>query len=379
MTEGRRLIVSEFMTVDGVMEAPGYEEHPEGRNAWALASTGEDQQRYKWDELFAAGALLLGRVTYQIFAAFWPTAPDNAFTERMNGIPKYVVSRSLPDASWTNSSIVRDVGAEVPRLKEEGEGDLVVFGSGDLVDALMRLRLVDEYRIMVFPVVLGSGKRLFRDEIDLSHLELVETRSFSAGVVLLTYRPAREAPWSEYAKEYAWTEEHVRSMEAAKDPDRVLASVLFTDIVASTERAATLGDLGWRRLLDRHDRIARAEIEAFRGRLIKTTGDGILATFEAPTRALRCAFALYERLAPLELTIRAAVHTGEIERRGDDVGGIGVHIASRALAEAAEGKVVVSRTVRDLATGTDLTFAPLGSVSLRGVPGEWELFEASSG
>lgn len=379
MTEGRRLVVSEFMTLDGVMEAPGHEEHRDGRNAWALRGTSEDQQRYKEQELTTTGAILLGRVTYQIFAAFWPTAPASEFKDGMNAVPKHVVSRTLREPTWSNTSIVRDVAREVPELKATPGRDILVHGSADLVDSLMRLRLVDELRIMVFPVVLGSGKRLFRDESDLSHLELVGTRSFSSGVVLLTYRPALEAPWSEYEQEYAWTEEHVRSMQAAKDPDRVLASVLFTDIVDSTGRAAAMGDAEWRRLLDRHDRVARSEVEAFRGRLIKSTGDGILATFDAPTRALRCAIGLLERLREIGLSIRAAIHTGEVELRGEDVGGIAVHIASRALAEAGEGRVVVSRTVRDLATGADLTFAPLGSVGLRGVPGDWDLFEVSGG
>ena len=129
--------------------------------------------------------------------------------------------------------------------------------------------------------------------------------------------------------------------------------------------------------MDRHDTVARAAVERFRGQLVKTTGDGILATFDAPTRALRCAFGLNEALADLGLGIRAAIHTGEIEIRDQDVGGIGVHIAARALVEAGDRQVIVTRTVRDLATGIDLVFAPLGSVGLRGVPGEWELFEAS--
>jgi class 3 adenylate cyclase len=159
----------------------------------------------------------------------------------------------------------------------------------------------------------------------------------------------------------------------------VLASVLFTDIVDSTGRAAALGDKEWRRLLDRHDRGAQSEVERFRGRLVKTMGDGILATFDAPTRALRCAFGLTHMARDLGVDIRAAIHTGEIEVLEDDVGGIGVHIAARALAQAADREVVVTRTVRDLATGTDLAFGSLGSVSLRGVPGEWELFNVSVG
>jgi class 3 adenylate cyclase len=110
--------------------------------------------------------------------------------------------------------------------------------------------------------------------------------------------------------------------------------------------------------------------------LIKTTGDGALATFDAPTRALRCAFAIRSALASLGLDLRIAIHTGEIEVRANDIGGIGLHIASRALAEAGDRRIVVTRTVRDLATGTDLTFSSLGTVTLRGVPGQWELFEA---
>jgi class 3 adenylate cyclase len=171
----------------------------------------------------------------------------------------------------------------------------------------------------------------------------------------------------------------MRSWQAAQDTERVLATILFTDIVRSTERAAAIGDQRWRRLLDRHDEVARTEVDRFRGRLVKSTGDGVLATFDAPTRALRCAFALTDALGDVGLEIRSAIHTGEIEIRDDDVGGIGVHIAARALAQAADREVIVTRTVRDLATGTDLAFGSLGSVSLRGVPGEWELFSVSVG
>jgi class 3 adenylate cyclase/dihydrofolate reductase len=375
----RRVIVSEFITLDGVMEAPGHEEHQDGRNAWALLGASEDQQRFKADELFAAGAILLGRVTYQIFATFWPSAPgDQEFASRMNSIEKYVVSTTLKEAEWNNTVILRgDIAEEVSKLKQQHGGDIVIYGSADLVNALMKHDLIDEYRLMVFPVVLGSGKRLFRDESDTSHLRLVGSRAFSSGIVLLSYQPAGESPSSEYAETLAWTEEQIKSLQAAQNADRVLASILFTDIVDSTGHAAAIGDRRWRQLLDRHDRVARAAVERFRGRFVKTTGDGILATFDAPTRALRCAFELHERLTDLGLDMRAAIHTGEIEIRDEDVGGIGVHIAARALVEAGDGRVIVTRTVRDLATGIDLAFTPLGSVGLKGVPGEWELFEAS--
>jgi len=153
--------------------------------------------------------------------------------------------------------------------------------------------------------------------------------------------------------------------------------VLFTDIIGSSERAASIGDKRWRVLLERHDEIVAAEVARWHGQVVKSTGDGILATFDTPTRALRCAFGLTVGLAALDLRIRAGIHTGEVEVQKDgDVRGIAVHIASRALAEAGDGRVVVTRTVRDLATGADLAFEPMGSVSLRGIPGQWELFEA---
>jgi class 3 adenylate cyclase/dihydrofolate reductase len=377
----RRLIASEFVTLDGVMEAPGHEQHPDGKNAWALRYAGADQQRYKAEELLEAGAILLGRVTYEIFAAFFPTAPkDEGFADRMNSIPKYVVSQSLRTAGWQNSSIIGGNPAEkLAELKQQSGGDVLLFGSADLLNSLINHDVIDEYRLMVFPVVLGSGKRLFRDATEITHLQLVETRTFQSGVTVLTYRPGDRVPSSKYVETFAWTKEQLRSWQAAQNADRVLATVLFTDIVGSTEQAAALGDQGWRRLLDRHDRVARAEVERFRGRFVKSTGDGILATFDAPTRALRCAFGLNAGLGDFGLAIRSAIHTGEIEFRDHDIGGIGVHIAARALGQAGDGEVVVTRTVRDLATGTDLAFSPLGAVGLRGIPGEWELFAASAG
>ena len=171
--------------------------------------------------------------------------------------------------------------------------------------------------------------------------------------------------------------EFLTGAPAEPETERVLATVLFTDIVDSTRLASEVGDRRWRELLDRHDRAARAEVERFRGRFIKSTGDGMLATFDGPTRALRCAFDLTEVLSRSGVEIRAGLHTGEIELRGDDVGGIGVHIAARTAGEATARQIVATRTVRDLATGTDLAFTSRGSVSLRGVPGEWELFEAA--
>jgi class 3 adenylate cyclase/dihydrofolate reductase len=367
------------MTLDGVMEAPGFEEHRDGKNAWALRLQSEDAQAFIREQVASADAFLLGRTTYQIWAAFWPTAPDDVFSQRVNALPKYVVSSTLKEVDWNNSHLLHgaNVFAEVAALKAQAGGDILVEGSADLVEGLMEHDLVDEYQLFVFPIVLGSGKHLFRDGIDVRPLRLATSRTFSSGIVLLTYEPERELPTSEYAETYAWTNEQVRSLHAAQDTQRVLATILFTDIVDSTGRAATLGDRQWRQLLDRHDEVARTEVDRWHGKFVKTTGDGLLATFDTPTRALRCAFGLREALSRLGLEIRVAIHTGEVERRKEDVGGIGVHIAARALTEAAIGAVVVTRTVRDLATGTDLAFAPLGSVGLRGVPGQWELFQVA--
>ena len=173
----RRVIVSEFVSLDGVIEAP----------AWTFQFPSEEQGNFKDDELAAAGALLLGRVTYEGFAAAWPglTEQYGEYAEMMNGYPKYVVSTTLQEAEWNNSTIIRDnVAEEVSRLKQQPGKDILVFGSADLVNELMSHGLIDEYRLMVFPVVVGHGKKLFEDGGDTRALRLVETKTFSSGVVL---------------------------------------------------------------------------------------------------------------------------------------------------------------------------------------------------
>ncbi len=157
-------------------------------------------------------------------------------------------------------------------------------------------------------------------------------------------------------------------------PDRVLATVLFTDIVDSTRHAAELGDRRWRDLLERHDEVTRSEVARFQGRVVKHTGDGVLATFDGPTRGLRCATALAERLPELGIDIRSGLHTGECEIRGDDIGGIAVHIGARIAALARAGEVLASGTVKDLVNGSGIAFQDRGLHSLKGVPGEWRLF-----
>jgi pimeloyl-ACP methyl ester carboxylesterase len=160
--------------------------------------------------------------------------------------------------------------------------------------------------------------------------------------------------------------------------DRVLATVLFTDIVGSTERAAALGDRSWRALLDAHHEIARRELERYRGREIEFVGDGLLATFDGPARAIRCALALAEAIRALGLEIRAGLHTGEIELAGNAIRGIAVHIGARVAAEGEAGEVLVSSTVKDLVAGSGIRFADRGLHVLKGVPGEWRLYRAAA-
>jgi class 3 adenylate cyclase len=161
------------------------------------------------------------------------------------------------------------------------------------------------------------------------------------------------------------------------DVDRVLATVLFTDIVDSTARAAEMGDKAWTSLLERHDAAAARVIEANRGVLVKRTGDGLLATFDGPGRGIRAARNLQDALRPLGIGVRAGLHTGEIERRTDDVAGIGVHIAARVSALAGGDEVFVTNTVKDLVIGSELTFDDRGSYELKGVPGDWHLWSAN--
>jgi class 3 adenylate cyclase len=169
-------------------------------------------------------------------------------------------------------------------------------------------------------------------------------------------------------------EEFLTGVRAEPPTDRVLATVLFTDIVDSTKRASDLGDRAWRELLDRHDTAVRRQLDRYRGTEVKTVGDGFLATFDGPARAIQCALAVRQNVQPLGLDVRAGLHTGEVERRGEDVGGIAVHIGARVAALAGAGEVLASSTVKDLVVGSGIEFESRGSHTLKGVPDEWRLF-----
>jgi class 3 adenylate cyclase len=170
------------------------------------------------------------------------------------------------------------------------------------------------------------------------------------------------------------TEEFLTGVRQSRAPERVLATVLFTDIAGSTELAGRLGDRSWRDLLASHDALVRRELDRYRGREVKTVGDGFLATFDGPARAIRCAEAIHDGVRPLGIGVRAGLHTGECEVIADDVGGIAVHIAARVVASAAPGEILVSSTVKDLVVGSGIGFADRGVTPLKGVPGEWRLY-----
>ncbi len=169
-------------------------------------------------------------------------------------------------------------------------------------------------------------------------------------------------------------EEFLTGARHEPEPDRVLATVLFTDICGSTERAAALGDSAWREVLEHHDRVVNREVARHRGRAIKSTGDGVLATFDGPARAIRAATTIGEQMRLVGIDIRAGLHTGECEVIGEDVGGMAVHIGARVMDRASPGDVLVSSTVKDLVVGSGIGFEDRGAHELRGVPGEWRLY-----
>ena len=187
-----RIVVTEFVSLDGVMEDPGgSEDFKYGGWSFEIAR-GDEGDRFKLDEALEAEALLLGRVTYEGFAAAWPSR-EGEFADKFNNMPKYVVSSTLEDPEWNNSTVIKEnVADEVAKLKQQDGGDIVVHGSAQLVQTLAKHDLVDEYRLMVFPVVLGSGKRLFGDASKASNLRLVDSKAVGDGVLILTYEPANE-------------------------------------------------------------------------------------------------------------------------------------------------------------------------------------------
>jgi dihydrofolate reductase len=187
-----RIVVTEFMSLDGVIEDPGGSENFR-HGGWSFATRSEEGAQFKLDETRSSAALLLGRVTYEGFAEAWPSR-DGEFADKFNSMPKYVVSSTLERADWNNSTVLSgDLAEEVTRLKQEQDGDIVVHGSAQLARALLEHDLVDELRLMLFPVVLGGGLRLFGETSDKKTLQLTDSKVVGDGVLILTYRPAVSA------------------------------------------------------------------------------------------------------------------------------------------------------------------------------------------
>jgi dihydrofolate reductase len=184
----RKIIVTEFITIDGVIEAPGGNETPHPHAGWQFTYDSAEAGKYKIDELSKVAALLLGKTTYEGFAAYWPGQTGNAFADPINSLPKYVVSRSLKSAEWNNSHILRDVEIEVANLKQSDGGDILVYGSANLVKALLHHDLIDELRLMVYPLAIGGGLRLFDDNGELKNFVLKYSRATAEGILILEYQ-----------------------------------------------------------------------------------------------------------------------------------------------------------------------------------------------
>jgi dihydrofolate reductase len=185
----RKIIVTEFITLDGVIEAPGGNETPHPHGGWQFKYSSPEAGKYKIDELSSVDGLLLGKNTYEVFAAYWPGQTGDGFADPINRIPKYVVSRSLQKVEWNNSHILRDVAKDVASLKKSDGGDILVYGSATLVKALLQHDLIDELRLMVFPLLIGGGLRLFDDNRELKKFGLKHSCAIDNGVIILEYQP----------------------------------------------------------------------------------------------------------------------------------------------------------------------------------------------
>ncbi len=185
----RKIIVTEFITLDGVVEAPGGNETPHPHGGWMVKYGSPETGQYKVDELASVDALLLGKNTYENFAAYWPGQTGPAFADPINTMPKYVVSTTLQQAGWTNCHLLRNVATDVAALKHTPGGNILVYGSATLVKALLHHNLVDELRLMVFPVAVGGGLRLFDDNLALRNFNLMRSQATEKGVLMLEYQP----------------------------------------------------------------------------------------------------------------------------------------------------------------------------------------------
>jgi class 3 adenylate cyclase len=340
-------------TALAAMFAATYPERTDALVLWSPAAKGRWAADYPWGE------------------------PEEEFEERM----------TFTEGHWGRDSMVPawDLGQNAPMWADDREVArwMVRYfrnaaAPGEAV-ALARLLFDLDVRTLL-PSVIAPTIVMYRSgwsEEEAEHMRYVASLFPHARVVALegVDRPMWLGDQEPVAAEI---QEFLTGVRPMPGSDRVLATLMFTDIVGSTERAAELGDGRWRELLARHDRLVHAEIDRAAGRLIKSMGDGVLATFDGPARAVRCAMAIGEALRPLQLEVRAGVHTGEIEVIGDDVGGVAVAIAARVAAAAVANQIWTSSTVKDLTAGSGLTFEDAGEHELKGVPDRWHLYRVVS-
>jgi class 3 adenylate cyclase len=297
------------------------------------------------------------------------------------GVPVEVMHRwleTLPDQWGRDEDLLKLWAPSVGDSKRERDW-FARYGrlstSPGAIVALMRMLMETDIRD-VLPTIQVPTLLIHRTDdtmISVEHSRYMAERIPDAKLIEF---PGRDHLWyfGDQDPLVDEVEEFLTGVRREPEPDRVLATVLFTDIVGSTERAAELGDGRWRELLESHESIVRRELDRFRGREVKTTGDGFLATFDGPARGVRCASAIAEAVRPLGIEVRAGLHTGECEVMNGDVGGIAVHTGARVSSEASPGEVLVSSTVKDLVAGSGIEFEDRGSHELKGVPGEWRLY-----
>jgi class 3 adenylate cyclase len=322
-----------------------------------------------------------GRVSAQVLMHCWARLVRDA--DYPWGLPQHVLDRfvaGVTDPTYSGESI-DDLAMSAPTLARDPEFRSWWKHAGQRVASPASARASNVLAISadmrtVLPLIKTPTLVLHRSDnelIGIDHGRYLAANIAGAKLVELSgrdhlpYVGDTDAPLGEI-------EEFITGTRSAADSERVLATILFTDIVDSTTRAVRSGDRGWRELLDGHDRMALRQVRRFGGRQVKSTGDGILATFDGPARAIQCGLAIRDGARQLGVEIRVGIHTGEVEQRGDDVAGIGVHIAARVEANAQAGQVWVSRTVTDLVTGSGVAFEDRGEHELKGVPGAWQLF-----
>jgi len=323
-----------------------------------------------------------------LFAATYP--------ERTVALVLYgATARYLRDVDYPHDS--EEALAEFRRILDDGWGrgeSLRVFAPSLLEDDRIREFMGRVERVAGSPgtmrpfldAIAGIDVRAVLPTVSVPTLVLHATgdTTIPVGAGRWLAEHIEGARFIEFAGEHLayafepWFPDEIESFltgrQHAVPTDRVLSTVLFSDIVGSTEHATAVGDRRWREILDQHDAIATREIAAYRGKLVKSTGDGVLATFDGPGRAVSCGCQLRDSLRPLGLDVRVGLHTGEIEIRGEDIGGISVHIGARIASVADTGEVLVSRTVTDLVSGSGIQFAERGTHQLKGVTGDWHLF-----